>query len=285
MAPTEIAAHLQSLEEHGYTILENVVAPDVIADLRERVREIEDETLGPVESGSPVDGSSQLRTAGLMRLDPMFWQVPINEQVLPVVEGVLGKVFLLTTFSAIDVKPGENKQPIHPDDALIPLERPHQPIVCTCMWAITDFTKENGATRLLPGTHKAEAPLDFTKDYQEVDGMIPAEMKAGSVLIFNGSLWHQASDNVTQDEHRLGLQVSYCAGWIRPFTNYFLSTPIEEVREYPERLAELLGYNTFNGVIGTITKPGTNRYANSAFVHPNTALGREGAKPASRPRA
>ena len=281
MPQTAISTHLQSIEDHGYTIIEDVIKPEFLAALLERVREIEDETLGPDESGSPVDGLSQLRTAGLLRLDPMFRQVPIDEQILPVVEGVLGKNFLLSTFSAIDVKPGKNMQPIHPDDALIPLERPHQPIVCTCMIAITDFTKANGATRLLPGTHKAAAPLDFTKDYEEVDGMVPAEMKAGSVLIFNGSLWHQASDNVTEDEWRLGLQVSYCAGWIRPFTNHFLSIPLEEVQQYPERLTELLGYNTFNGAIGTISNPGTNRYANSAFSHPNVALGRTAPKPAA----
>ena len=283
MPQTDIDRHHQSIEEHGYTIVEDVIEPDLVALLLERVRAIEADTLGPDESGSPIDGLSQLRTAGLMQLDSIFRQVPINEQILPVVERVLGKDFLLTSFSAIDVKPGKNEQPIHPDDALIPLERPHQPIVCTCMIAITDFTKDNGATRLLPGTHKNAALLDFTKDYGEVDGMVPAEMKAGSVLIFNGSLWHQASDNVTQDEWRLGLQVSYCAGWIRPFTNHFLSIPIEEVQEYPERLTELLGYNTFNGAIGTITNPGTNRYATSAFSHPSAALGREGRKPDARP--
>ncbi len=276
-----IESHLSSIRDDGYTIMEDVIEPEFVATICKRVREIERETLGAEESGRPVDGLSQLRTAGLLRLDPLFWDVPINPEILPVVEGVLGENFLMTSFSAIDVRPGRNKQPIHPDDALIPLERPHQPIVCTCMWAITDFTRDNGATRLLPGTHKREAPLDFTKDYEEVDGMVPAEMKAGSVLVFNGSLWHQAADNTTEDEWRLGLQVSYCAGWIRPFTNQLLSIPLEEAREYPERLTDLLGYQTFNGSVGNISTPGTNRYANSAFRHPATALGREAPKPYS----
>ena len=273
--------HRSNLERDGYTILEDLIKPEVTSKILSRVREIEQATLQEAERGTPVDGSSQLRTAGLLRLDPLFWDVPVQPEVNQVVEAVLGKDFLLTTFSAIDVKPGKNKQPVHPDDALIPLKRPHQPIVCTCMWAISDFTPDNGATRLLPGSHKSDSAPDYTRDYE---GMLPAAMSAGSVLVFDGSLWHQAADNTTTDEWRLGLQVSYCAGWIRPFTNHFLSIPVEEAAKFPERLTELLGYNTFNGAIGTIGTPGTNRYANSAFVHPSSVLGRAVDAPRSLPR-
>jgi len=266
-----LRGHLDAIERYGYTILADAIAPDSVARMLERVRELERETLPQEESGSPVDGSSQLRTGGLLNLDPLFWDVPVHPGVLDIVQGVLGRDFLLTTFSAIDVMPGKNRQPLHPDDALIPLQRPHQPIVCTCMWAISDFSAANAATRLLPGSHRLESP----PDYAEVcDQLLPAEMKAGSVLIFDGSLWHQAADNVTEDEWRLGLQVSYCAGWIRPFTNHFLSIPPELAATFPDRLLQLLGYNTFNGAIGTISTPGTHRYANSAFRNPATALGR-----------
>ena len=271
MEQVEIDQHLEAIKRDGYTILRDVIDTEFVARTLARVREIEDETLADLETGSPVDGASQLRTGGLLSLDPMFWDVPIHPEVLPIVEGVLDPGCLLTTFSAIDVKPGKNRQPLHPDDALIPLERPHQPIVCTCMWAITDFTESNAATRLLPGSHRVDSP----PDYAAVCGdLIPAEMSAGSVLVFDGSLWHQAADNVTQNEWRLGLQVSYCAGWIRPFTNHFLSIPKETASKFPDRLIELIGYGTYNGAIGTIGTPGTHRYANSAFRNPATVLGR-----------
>ncbi len=271
MEQAALASHLEALDRDGYTILEGVIEPDRIERIRERVREIEQKTLPEEESGPPVDGSSQLRTAGLLRLDPLFWEIPIHPEVLPVVEGRLAPGCLLTTFSAIDVLPGKNKQPVHPDDALIPLERPHQPIVCTCMWAITDFTEANGATRLLPGSHHASSAPDYAREYE---GMLPAIMSAGSVLVIDGSLWHQAADNTTENESRLGLQASYCAGWIRPFTNHFLSIPQETAARFPDRLIELLGYSTFNGAIGTISTPGTHRYANSAFRNPASVLGR-----------
>ena len=266
-----LAAHLEGLDRNGYTILENVIDAGLVARILNRVREIERETLPQEESGTPVDGSSQLRTAGLLSLDPLFWDVPIHPEVLPLVELVLDPGCLLTSLSAIDVMPGKNRQPVHPDDALIPLERPHQPIVCTCMWAITDFTEENGATRLLPGSHRADGPPDYAREYE---GLVPAVMRAGSVLVFSGSLWHQAADNTTKTEWRLGLQASYCAGWIRPFTNHFLSIPRETAAKFPERLIELLGYATYNGAIGTISTPGTHRYANSAFRPPASVLGR-----------
>lgn len=115
------------------------------------------------------------------------------------------------------------------------------------MIAIDEFTAENGATRLLPGSHKSAGAPDYGTDYRKVDGMVPAEMQAGSVLAFNGSLLHQAADNES-DGPRLGLQVSYCAAWIRPFTNFFLSIPQKEVAAYPEPLTDLLGYKTFNGI-------------------------------------
>lgn len=263
--------HLEALDRDGYTIVENVIDADHAARICRRVREIESQTLPEHESGSPVDGSSQLRTAGLLSLDPLFWDVPIEADVLALVEGLLGTGFLLTTFSAIDVMPGENRQPLHPDDALIPLRRPHQPIVCTCMWAISDFSERNGATRLLPGSHRNAAHPD---PGEASERLVPAEMCAGSVLVFDGSLWHQAADNVTENEWRLGLQVSYCAGWIRPFTNHFLSVPQETAARFPQRLIELLGYSTFNGAIGTISTPGTHRFANSAFRDPASALER-----------
>ena len=271
METAQIDEHLGAIDRDGYTILRDVIDPDLVRRILARVRQLEEETLSEQETGTPVDGSSQLRTAGLLNLDPLFWDVPLHPEVLPIVEGVLDPGCLLTSFSAIDVQPGENRQPLHPDDALIPLKRPHQPIVCTCMWAITDFTEANAATRLLPGSHRVDAP----PDYAEVcNDLVPAEMTAGSVLVFDGSLWHQAADNQMEDEWRLGLQVSYCAGWIRPFTNHFLSIPRETAAKFPDRLVELVGYGTYNGAIGTIGTPGTHRYANSAFRNPATVLGR-----------
>jgi ectoine hydroxylase-related dioxygenase (phytanoyl-CoA dioxygenase family) len=248
MQQSPVPSHIEAIERDGYTIIENVLKPDLVDAIGKRVRELEKQTLGQTEQGRPVDGSCQLRTAGLLQLDPLFWEIPILGDVLPVIQGILGSECQLTAFSAIDVLPGENKQPIHPDDALIPLPRPHQPIVCTCMVAIDDFTIENGATRLLPGSHKTAGALDQGTDYRKVDGMIAAEMRAGSVVAFNGAVLHLDADNES-DAPRLGLEVSYCAPWMRAFTNFLLSIPQEEVMQYPQPLKDLIGYRDFDGII------------------------------------
>jgi len=259
MDPAKLDSHLKALDEVGYTVLEGVIAPDRNEALRTRVREIEAETVTRLEPGHD-DESSFLRTAGLLRLDPLFWTVPADPEVLQVVEGVLGPDFLLSTFSAIDVQPKRlNRQPLHPDDALIPLGRPHErPIGCTCMWVITDFNAHTGGTRLLPGSHRDPLDLLFSQDEQRMKDLVQPDIPAGSVLVFDHALFHGAADNHS-DEWRLGLQVSYHVGWIRPYTNWFQSIPIEEVARFPQRLQDLLGYKTFNGIGSVNTRPGSYR--------------------------
>jgi hypothetical protein len=259
MDQAKLDAHLEAIREDGYTVLEGAIAPDLREALRTRVREIETETVTQLEPGHD-DESSFLRTAGLLRLDPLFWRVPADEEVLQVVEGVLGPDFLLSTFSAIDVQPKRpNRQPLHPDDALIPLGRPREKAIgCTCMWVITDFNAYTGGTRLLPGSQRDPLDLLWSQDEERMKQVIQPDIPAGSVLVFDHALFHGAADNHS-DEWRLGLQVSYHAGWIRPYTNWFRSIPIEEVAGFPQRLQDLLGYKTYHGIGSMNAKPGSYR--------------------------
>jgi hypothetical protein len=244
MQRSPVRSQIEAIERDGYTIIEDVLTPDAVAAIGRRVREIEKETLHNRDGETPLDGGSRLRTEGLLQLDPLFRGIPILPDVLPVIQGILGAECQLTAYSAIDVLPGENRQSIHADDAAVPLPRPHQPVVCTCMVALDDFTTLNGATRLLPGSHKAAGAPDRAASYREVDGMIAAEMPSGSVVVFNGALLHQDADNES-DAARLALEVSYCAPWMRTFTNFFLSIPEEEALQYPQ---PLIGYRDFDRI-------------------------------------
>ena len=255
MNPSDLEMHLRSVEETGYTILQEIAPPKLVAEITRRIREIESETAGTPEELAADPDHSFLRTAGLLRIDPLFHAIPIHAEVLEVVEGILGEDFLLSTFSALDIEPHKsNMQPLHPDDALIPLARPHErPIGCTCMWAMTPFNATTGGTRLIPGSHRAPLDLLFSQDGDGMKGMLQPEIAPGSVLVFDHALFHGAADNHSE-AWRLGLQVSYHAGWIRPYTNWFRSIPIKEVATYPERLADLLGYKTYRGGIGSQNK-------------------------------
>jgi len=255
-----VQAHLDEIATDGYTILRDVFDAERATKFREKIREIESTTLRPMEPDETEEDSSFFRTAGLLRLDPIFWDVPIDPRVTAVVEGTLGADFLLSTFSGIDLKPSSgNIQPLHPDDALVPVPRPHpQPIGCTAMWVVTPFGPATGGTRVLPGSQTEPLDLLFGQTQEQLDAIIQPEMEPGSVLVFDHALFHGAADNPS-DDWRLGLQVSYHAGWVRPYTNWFRSIPIEEVREFPEKLRDLLGYKTYNGIGGANDTPGSYR--------------------------
>jgi ectoine hydroxylase-related dioxygenase (phytanoyl-CoA dioxygenase family) len=269
MQESELQTHLEAISEDGFTILENVFSAERAVAFGKRVREIERDTLEPLAPGETEEDSSFYRTAGLLRIDPMFWDVPIDPTVTQLVEAVLGADFLLSTFSGIDLKPSWNTiQPLHPDDALLPVPRPHpSPIGCTVMWVIDEFNEHTGGTRLLPGSHREPLDLLFNQDAERLSETIQPSMKPGSVLVFDHAIFHGASDNHS-DDWRLGLQVSYHVGWVRTYNNWFRSIPIEEVREYPEKLQDLLGYKTYNSIGGAQGEPGSYRESYSGKGRP-----------------
>ncbi|MEM7142101.1 MAG: phytanoyl-CoA dioxygenase family protein [Actinomycetota bacterium] len=265
----QIQEHVDAIRADGYTIIRDVFDADRAAAYRDTIRSIEASTLRPLEPGETEEDSSFFRTAGLLRIDPMFWDVPTDPTVTAVVEGVLGADFLLSTFSGIDLKPhSDNIQPLHPDDALVPVPRPHaQPIGCTAMWVVTPFGPDTGGTRVLPGSQVEPLDLLFGQTPEQEAAIIQPEMEPGTVLVFDHALFHGAADNPS-DDWRLGLQVSYHAGWVRPYTNWFRSIPIDEVREMPERLRDLLGYKTYNGIGSANDEPGSYRESYSGKGRP-----------------
>jgi ectoine hydroxylase-related dioxygenase (phytanoyl-CoA dioxygenase family) len=117
------------------------------------------------------------------------------------------------------------------------------------MWALTDFTEANGATRVISGTHLADSSPDFGRPYESE----PAVMRRGSVLVWHGSLWHGGGANQTRDR-RIGVAMNYCAGYIRQQENQQLGIPLSMVARMPERLQQLVGYGVYNALIGHIDK-------------------------------
>jgi ectoine hydroxylase-related dioxygenase (phytanoyl-CoA dioxygenase family) len=117
------------------------------------------------------------------------------------------------------------------------------------MWALTDFTTANGATRIIPGSHL----LDHSPEYGATFHSECAEMRRGSILVWHGSLWHGGGANVT-GERRRGLAMNYCAGWIRQQENQQLGIPLDMVRSFSPQLRELCGFGVYKGLIGHVDK-------------------------------
>ncbi len=240
--------HVQQIAEQGYTIVEGAIEPDLIDALNADLVRLEDE-LGIVPAKNGFEGEQTWRIYNLLAHGPLYEQIPVHPAILPVVEGVLDAGCLVSSLSSIAIGPGETAQPIHADDQLIPLPKPHPPTVCNTMWALTDFTEKNGATRIIPGSHL----LDHSPNYGEHYDSIAAEMTKGSVLVWHGSLWHGGGANGT-DERRVGIAMNYCAGYIRQQENQQLGIPRETVRGFSPRLRQLVGYGIYNGLIGHIDK-------------------------------
>ena len=148
-AAVTTADHVAAIARDGYTIIRNAIEPAVLDELAADLEQLE-RVYEIVPSPNVFEGADTLRVYNLLALSPVWQQVPIHERVLPVVEGVLDAGCLVSSLSSIRIMPGETAQPIHADDQLMPLAKPHVPTVCNTMWALTDFTDANGATRSFP---------------------------------------------------------------------------------------------------------------------------------------
>ena len=244
----DVAAHAARIATDGYTIVEDAIEPELCAALAEDLLRLERE-LGAAPAQNIFEGTRTTRIYNLLARGPIYQRIPVHASVLPIIEQVLDRGCLVSSLSSIAIGPGEVPQPLHADDQVIPLPRPHVPIIANSMWAITDFTEENGATRIMPGTHLRDHAPVLGTEYTT----IPAVMKRGSVMIYNGSLWHGGGQNRT-NERRVGIAMNYCAGYIRQQENQQLGIPLEIARTFEPRLRRLAGFGLYRRLIGHIDK-------------------------------
>jgi ectoine hydroxylase-related dioxygenase (phytanoyl-CoA dioxygenase family) len=236
------------VRDNGWAVVEDAIDLDFVDELGDDLGRLE-RRLGIVPADNLFEGVHTTRIYNLLVHGSLYERVPVHPNVLPIVERVLDKGLLISSLSSIAIGPGESAQPIHADDQLIPIPKPHPPLICNTMWALTDFTEANGATRLCPGTHLA----DHSPDPLGHHDSIPAVMPKGGVLVWVGSLWHGGGANTTGDR-RVGLAMNYCAGYLRQQENQQLGIPLEVARHFPRRLQELCGYSIYNGLVGHIDK-------------------------------
>ena len=248
MTEADRARHLAEITERGYTIVPNAIELDLVEALNDTLLDLERrDGFGPGHNS--FEGHNTIRIYNLLARGVAFARVPVHRNVLPIVEGVLDGGCLVSSLSSISIDPGEVAQPLHADDTLMGIERPHVPLVCNSMWALTEFTEVNGATRVVPGSHRWRERPVYGAEYPS----IAAEMARGSVLIWNGSLWHGGGANRSSDR-RVGIAMNYCAGFIRQQENQQLGIPLAIVREFPPRLQQLVGFGTYKHLIGHIDK-------------------------------
>lgn len=230
----EIAAEMS---ESGAVIVDSVVAPAAIDALMAELEPwLRATTTGPDE----FSGKRTRRTGGLIARSPLAREFVMNPTVLAACAKFLGHAtsYQLHLTQVIAIGAGEPAQTIHRDQwafDFFPFPKGYD-VQCNTIWAMTDFTEENGATRVIPGSNRFDDRLRF-----EEKDTIPAEMSKGSILFYSGSVYHGGGAN-RSDATRYGLNITYNVSWLRQEENQYLATPIEIARTLPVELLRLMGY-------------------------------------------
>jgi ectoine hydroxylase-related dioxygenase (phytanoyl-CoA dioxygenase family) len=245
----------QRLMADGYVVVTGMMAGEDVQAARADLHRV----LAATPTGrNPFEGFSTQRVYALFAKTRTFDQAAIDPLLQDVMTRVLGP-HQLSAPVGIRIGPGEAAQILHRDDSIYPVPEPHPPLVVNTMWPLDEFTAENGATRFIPGSHAWEPGRRPTPD----DPVQQAVMSPGSAMFYLGSLWHGGGANQT-DQPRLGVILEYAAGWLRQQETHLLAVPRATVRQLPERLQELLGYNIYPPFVG---------YVNG--LHPRKALSAE----------
>jgi ectoine hydroxylase-related dioxygenase (phytanoyl-CoA dioxygenase family) len=242
----DFARHISEIEETGYSIMEGAID---LALCDEIIAEIEwlEASEPPSLKGNAFVGYKTVRYFDLLNRGEVWQRVGAHPNLLPVLRGVLGNDMLLSTMGTAVIAAGEKAQPIHRDDELYDIAMPHKNLVCNTMWALTDFTDENGATRIVPNTHRLNEPADLKREYAS----IPAVMPKGSVCFVLGTCYHGGGAN-RSGARRWALTINYCAGCMRQQENLMLAVPRERALMFSPELQDLIGYRMTTRNVGHI---------------------------------
>jgi ectoine hydroxylase-related dioxygenase (phytanoyl-CoA dioxygenase family) len=239
-----------ALERDGYCAVEGLLPVDGVAAARASLAGVLADT---PEGRNDFEGFRTQRVYALFAKTRAFDGPAMHPLLLGVLDQILGH-YQLSAPTGIQIGPGEKAQILHRDDQIYPLPPDYPDVVVNTMWALDDFTEANGATRLIPGSHRWTDRQPTTDDQ-----VVQAVMPAGSVLFYVGKIWHGGGANTT-DRPRLGVILEYAAAWLRAQENHLLAVPREVVAELPERLQELLGYNIYPPFVGYVDGRHPRRY-------------------------
>ena len=238
---------------HEVLLRDGALIIDDLADV-ELIDRITSEMRPYIDATPPgsdeFSGRNTRRTGALVARSPASHELIQHPMILDVTARLLERAqsYQLHLTQVISIGPDSPGQSIHRDQwAFDFFEFPSDyHVQCNTIWALTDFTQENGATRLMPGSQDLPNSFEHT-----VDETVPAEMSAGSCLLYTGKVYHGGGAN-RSDETRMGLNITYDVGWLRQEENQYLSVPHDVAATLPDDLLRLMGYRTGAYALGYI---------------------------------
>jgi ectoine hydroxylase-related dioxygenase (phytanoyl-CoA dioxygenase family) len=238
-------AVVAAVHDTGYAVVPAVLGAAEVQALASAVSALE---VGHPLGRNPFEGERSHRLYSLITRGRPFEELAAHPLTTAVLDQLLLPNWLLSNCQSIRLYPGETHQPWHTDDGFYPVPRPHAaPLGISTIWALDGFTTANGATELLPGSHRwvDERPRP------EPAGVVAAEMPPGSLLLFDAALWHRGGANTTSGT-RLCMTVQYCQPWLRPQESQLLIAPPEIARGLPDAVRRMLGYSIYPPFIGQV---------------------------------
>jgi ectoine hydroxylase-related dioxygenase (phytanoyl-CoA dioxygenase family) len=244
VAETSIQADLDHLHQQGYVVIPSLLSRGQIGRIK---AELAPYLRGTLRGRNDFEGFETERVYALLAKAPVIAELVEHPRILPMLDRLLAPNYLLSANLAIQLYPGETRQPLHFDDGFYKVPRPRRAYGVSTIWAIDEFTTDNGATEIIAGSHLwgAERPAE---DDPRIESVI---MPAGSVIVFMGTLWHRGGANQSAAP-RLAITPQYCEPWLRQIENQVLAVPREMAAKYSQRVQELLGYSIHPPFMGYV---------------------------------
>ena len=242
-----------AIDQDGGVIVDNFIAPDLLARLQDELMPF----VARHDHGASKDehsfwqdfhGAETKRITGLCEKSSAWVTLLCDPLYGEMGDHYLGTDnYYLNTAQLICIGPDETPQPLHRDELNWPdAVRDDRETTITAIFALTDFTEDNGATVVAPGSHRWPGLNPEVRPEQTSR----ATMKAGSALLYSGKIIHGGGPSSSSDEWRVGLHAGFVLGWLRAEENHQLTTPLERARNLPERVQSLLGFRSYSQRFG-----------------------------------
>ena len=237
----ETEADFETLMRDGYVIIENLISKETCTAIKEEGLTLLDHT-----GRNGFEGHQTQRVYNVFGKTRTTDRLADHPRILGLMDRFFRPGFLLSQSQIINILPGEAAQGLHVDDGFYRIPRPRPPFGAGTIWAIDNFTEENGATVVIPGSHHWGD--DRTGQRAEA---IPAVMPAGSVIFFLGTTWHGGGQNQSNDA-RFAVTHQYCEAYMRQQENYLLELSKDTVRDLSPELQALIGYSIYPPFMGMV---------------------------------